>query len=393
MSSPTVTHSFTNGTTSDATQVNTNFSDLIASMTDGNDDFAINALTLSGALTANGNCTFGNAGSDDLTFTGSLASSIPVKTTNSYDIGVATIGLQSVYFGSSAGAFSTRLIGGAAASSYTITLPTAVGAAGDHVETTAAGVLSFSGGPVSVNKTTTYTATTADKVITADTSGGAWTLTLYAASGNGGRTLLVKKTTADVLLLTIDGNASETIDGATTKVLAYQYDSVLIYCDGSNWHIAEEVRAKVAVALTSYDNTTLATGAATYLGGMTKSVDSHSLATTGSTSTTAGTADLITVPTLDLWGVTAKIEMNPTTNWGALEALILEVTVSGTAQMYAATILQAAPGSIAVSAYLPQRTLSVGAGGTIQIRVTQTTGSNLTVSATSARTYLNVERL
>jgi len=87
-----------------------------------------------------------------------------------------------------------------------------------------------------VTKTTTYTATLADRIILCSTAGGAWSLTLPAASGNTDKTYYVKKTTGDAYALTIDGNASETIDGSTTLALSTQYDSVLIACDGSNWH-------------------------------------------------------------------------------------------------------------------------------------------------------------
>lgn len=129
MAIPAVTFTFTNGTSSDAGQVNTNFADLIAGMTDGTKDFSISALTLAGAFTANGACTFGNATSDDLTFTGSLASSIPIKTTATYNIGSSTIGMLSQYFGRNN--FTTRLIGSAAmAASYTFTLPPNVGTTG-----------------------------------------------------------------------------------------------------------------------------------------------------------------------------------------------------------------------------------------------------------------------
>lgn len=117
---------------------------------------------------------------------------------------------------------------------------------------TAGQVLTVSGGlpawgtntvaPIApVAKTTTYTATTSDDAILADTSGGGWTLTLYAASGNAGKTLTVKKTTSDTNELVIDANASETIDGATTRTLVTQYESVTLECDGSNWHIISNV--------------------------------------------------------------------------------------------------------------------------------------------------------
>jgi len=85
--------------------------------------------------------------------------------------------------------------------------------------------------------TTTYTA--ADEVVILvddDTAGSAVTITLPAASGASNRVYTMKKlgTTANV---TVDGNASETIDGATTKALTTQYEVVRIICDGSNWHI------------------------------------------------------------------------------------------------------------------------------------------------------------
>lgn len=86
-----------------------------------------------------------------------------------------------------------------------------------------------------VTKTTTYTAQTTDNVILVDTSGGAWTLTLYAASGNSGKKLTIIKTTSDYAALTIDGNASETINGNTTTTLNTQYEKVDLLCDGSNW--------------------------------------------------------------------------------------------------------------------------------------------------------------
>lgn len=86
-------------------------------------------------------------------------------------------------------------------------------------------------------KTTTYTATTSDDFIACSTSGGGWTLTLPAASSASGRILYIKKTTADTNVLLVDGNASETIDGDTTKSIDTQYESLTIICDGSNWHV------------------------------------------------------------------------------------------------------------------------------------------------------------
>lgn len=87
------------------------------------------------------------------------------------------------------------------------------------------------------SKTTTYTALITDDVILCDTSGGAWTLTLPAAATSGGKRYFVKKTESSANALTIDGNSSETIDGATTTTLDTENESIEIVCDGSNWQI------------------------------------------------------------------------------------------------------------------------------------------------------------
>lgn len=104
-----------------------------------------------------------------------------------------------------------------------------------------------------VSKTTTYTATTTDDVILCDTSGGAWTLTLFAASGNSGKRLIIKKTTSDFTQLTIDPNSTETIDGQTTTTLDTQFETLTIVCDGTNWRVVERFIPRV---YTSYTPTT-----------------------------------------------------------------------------------------------------------------------------------------
>lgn len=106
-----------------------------------------------------------------------------------------------------------------------------------------------------VSKTTTYTATTSDDVILVDTSGGAWTLTLYAASGNSGKVLRVIKTTSDTNALTIDGNASETINGFANIKLNYQFDEVTLVCDGTNWNIISQIIAPTVQTFTSSSGT------------------------------------------------------------------------------------------------------------------------------------------
>lgn len=58
MAFTTVTHTFANSTTTDAPQVNTNFSDILAGMSDGTKDHKINTLTVGGISSFSGNSTF-----------------------------------------------------------------------------------------------------------------------------------------------------------------------------------------------------------------------------------------------------------------------------------------------------------------------------------------------
>lgn len=67
-------------------------------------------------------------------------------------------------------------------------------------------------------------------------SGAGYSVVLPAAAVSTGAVMIFKKT-AGGAAVTIDANASETIDGATTKALSSQYDTIVILCDGAAWHI------------------------------------------------------------------------------------------------------------------------------------------------------------
>ena len=86
-------------------------------------------------------------------------------------------------------------------------------------------------------KTSDYTATANDGSIEVVATSGAITITLPAASDAAGRIYVVKKTDSSGNAVTIDANASETIDGATTVSLASQYSTAIIQCNaaGTAW--------------------------------------------------------------------------------------------------------------------------------------------------------------
>ena len=86
--------------------------------------------------------------------------------------------------------------------------------------------------------TTPVTLTDSDKVVLVDddTIGGAVTINLPAAADSTGNEYHIKKlgTTGSI---TVDASGSETIDGATTKIISIQYDAIHIHCDGTGWFI------------------------------------------------------------------------------------------------------------------------------------------------------------
>lgn len=82
-----------------------------------------------------------------------------------------------------------------------------------------------------------YSAAASCAMYTCDASGGAITVNLPAASGAAGVTIDVKKTDASANSVTVDGNASETIDGALSLTISSQYDTYTLRCDGSAWWV------------------------------------------------------------------------------------------------------------------------------------------------------------
>jgi hypothetical protein len=85
-------------------------------------------------------------------------------------------------------------------------------------------------------KTTTYQALATDGTIYVDSTGGAFTVTLPAISGNTGlRLRFIKK--AGAAAVTLDGNAAETIEGNLTVDLAANNQVYELETDGTQWYI------------------------------------------------------------------------------------------------------------------------------------------------------------
>lgn len=174
MAAPSLTYTLTNGSTADAAQVMQNFNDLLNGYTDGSKDLTVGAITVAGASVLQGTVTLGDGSVDDITWNGSLASTLLIKTNNTYNIGGATLGLAGVYLGAPSSR-STRVISNQSiASSYTLTLPISGGSAGQTVRCDGTGgTLFVNGSPLAV---TNYG-------MTAAVGSNALTLALVAADG------------------------------------------------------------------------------------------------------------------------------------------------------------------------------------------------------------------
>lgn len=83
------------------------------------------------------------------------------------------------------------------------------------------------------SKTSTYTVDNEDCVV--NCTSGTFTVTLPTAVGLTGQYFVIKNSGTGII--TIDGDGSETIDGAATKILAVQYESMTLISNGANWII------------------------------------------------------------------------------------------------------------------------------------------------------------
>jgi hypothetical protein len=92
---------------------------------------------------------------------------------------------------------------------------------------------------VNVTSTTSSPAQTSGEIVIlvdAATAGGAVTVNLPTAVGNTAK-FHIKKIDSGSNTITIDANGAQTIDGATTQTIRFQWTNLTIVSNGSNWFI------------------------------------------------------------------------------------------------------------------------------------------------------------
>lgn len=88
---------------------------------------------------------------------------------------------------------------------------------------------------VRTTKSADYTTVVGDDGTVFSVSGTTTITLLAAATATAGYRIGIYKSDAAGTNVTIDGNASETINGLTTLTLTSQYEFVTLVCDGTNW--------------------------------------------------------------------------------------------------------------------------------------------------------------
>lgn len=91
-----------------------------------------------------------------------------------------------------------------------------------------------------------YTASVTDFLILCDATSGAITVALPTAASNVGRIYVIRKTDTSGNAVTIDPDASETINGVATWDITRATETLTIQSDGSNWRIIAVGGSEVA---------------------------------------------------------------------------------------------------------------------------------------------------
>lgn len=236
-----------------------------------------------------------------------------------------------------------------------------------------------------VSKTANYTATTSDNVVLCDATGAAFTIILPTAVGNTGKNLIIVKTDSTANIVTIDGNASETIDGSLTVICEVQYERISIVSNGTNWNIvSRDFPAVSARATFSGSSSTLsftANGTAARVDFDTVTYDSNSGITTGG-------SWVYTAKKAGVYSVSASINITADT-YTVNQFLTLFLYKNGslysrlgqTRAMTTSSVLMAVCGSDKVS---------LAKGDTIDIRVACNQGGTSTITTGSSETFVAI---
>lgn len=108
-------------------------------------------------------------------------------------------------------------------------------------------------------KTTTATLTLADDIVLADSTSGAFTITLPTAIGNQGKTYDIKKIDNNLTQIIIDANGAELIEGFSDTRLSTLGESIRIVSDNVGWKLLARVIPSISTVYSPTFSVTNAT--------------------------------------------------------------------------------------------------------------------------------------
>jgi hypothetical protein len=220
---------------------------------------------------------------------------------------------------------------------------------------------------VPISAATTLTNSAFGKMHKVSGTSADYTITLPAASGNAGKIIgfRVLGASSASKLYTLDGNASETIDGATTRIL-WAEESALLLCDGSNWFkVAGKTRPMACQVIRNTNQASVSNITVTLI-----DLNNTDTDNTGAMADLAN--DRVNVKRAGTYLVTAGVAWN---NFPANKLFQTRIHKNG-------SVLAVVKGSLAVAEYpdwfitLP---LTLAAGDYLDLRCYQDTGASQTV--------------
>lgn len=241
-------------------------------------------------------------------------------------------------------------------------------------------------GFTTVTKTTTATlATTNEDNVLVDSSGGDFTVTLPAASGNSGLTYKITHS-VDGGLVTIDGNASETIGGELTVVLASKDDSIIITTDGTAWFYLSDDVSYFARYMT---NAGLSVNTSTDTTILYEDIETDPR---GSYNTGTG---VYTFPIAGVFEACARALLSGRAAAGSNTRAFIYATFTGTYTDQIVLGLQSGGNATAYDLYDTHGcvTRKVDKDDTVLIGINHTTGSSDTLSASQVNNYMQIKRI
>jgi hypothetical protein len=234
-----------------------------------------------------------------------------------------------------------------------------------------------------VSKSAAYTLTSSDDVILADTTSAAFTLTLPAAASNSGKQYIIVKTNTTANLLTVDGNAAETINGIASVTIGNQYANLKIISDGTNWIVINQ-KNEVFAKYSSNVGQSMTDSAFDIIDFEDKEFDSHNAVTTGA-------SWKFTAPISGTYNISVSVGFG-SISWTAGEEVDLVVYKNGSNNSNLLLKEFEATGSFAMI-HSGSTLISLNEGDYIDARFFHNQGAAINLQASGATVNISVHKI